>query len=652
MGTLNELIIAKRGAFSKLRFYKWGWGLLLALSVAVGAAAQDDALNLPAALYVLLNDGVIERYGVGTEGVMPVTPDDAFIIDFGVAPDGNWLAYRTQSALVMHNIWSGEARVLDDEPGFPLLRGQGATVAWAPDGQRVAYTTAFGLRLTTLATAGGITTVDVLDAGANEIMWSPDGRYLAARGEQRGWHILQVVGATAEALLQLDTRSVLWTGPGQLLYAPQGGGLVQLDVASGNQTDVLPPGVLYRRLAERPTGEIAVFRRDLQNPLVTDGQGSYAWVNVAARREALIGAVNIDLDGLRWTPDGAFLVAFEGGALALINPINGAGFTLPVTNAVAYDWGVPLPPEVTSFALPDNLFFLAADEAGVVQLWQMPPGAAPFPLTQATADVTRYAVALDGRFAVYSSDSQLWLASFTNGLGTPIPLTALTADTDPAPDVSPDGQTIAYADGGVQLVSTSGDGLPLLADTDTETYHRPRWSPDGTRLLVEVRRGDGAADALLDLGTASGLQPLTPATTGAFWLADGRIAAAGTFADAVAGIQIVTPNDLSVQNVFPQPVSVVNAVPFGVDGFRLVEGTGIGPEQLHIADFRAVAGLLPVLSGGFVQQPRLSPDGGMVAGYVQASATPAGRLTLVNVATGEQVVLAAPERVAQVQWQR
>ncbi len=649
-------IIAKIGAFSKLRFYTWGWAALLALGLLAGAAAQDDALNLPVALYVLLNDGRIARYGVGAEGVMAASPDDAFIIDFGVAPDGNWLAYRTESELMMYNIWSGEGRVLDSEPGFPLLRGQGATVAWSPDGSQVAYTTDTGLRLTTLNTADGVITVEVAnpvaEAGFYELLWSPDGGYLAAIGEERGWQVFQVTDSTTEALLQLDARAMLWTGPGQMVFAPEAGGLVQLDLASGNQTDLLPAGVIYSRLAARPTGEIAVFRRDLANPLTVAGQGSYARVNTAARREDLIGAVQIELDGLRWTPDGEFLVAFEGGALALINPINGAGFTLPVTNAVAYDWGVTLPPAVDSFALPDNLFFLAPDDAGSVQVWQMPPDVAPFPLTQATANVTGYSIALDGSQAVYSSDGQLWRAGFTNGLTPSEPLTTLISDSDPTPDISPDGQTVAYADGGVQLVSITGDVTPVLADTATETYHRPRWSPDGTRLLIEVRSGDTLTDALLDLGTSGQLQRFDQAVTGGYWLPDGRIATTGTLTDAVPGIQLTGASALSPQNVFPEPVSVMQAIPIGGDGFRFIAGVGSGPAQLQVVDFRPVAGLLPVLAGGFVRHPRLSPDGGTVAGYLQANSAPAGRLTLVNVATGEQGVLSQPERVSQVRWQR
>ena len=58
--------------------------LLLAMHLLTFPAAAQEALELPADLFVLLNDGRIQRYGVGASGVRTVTPEGAYIIDFGV----------------------------------------------------------------------------------------------------------------------------------------------------------------------------------------------------------------------------------------------------------------------------------------------------------------------------------------------------------------------------------------------------------------------------------------------------------------------------------------------------------------------------------------------------------------------------------------
>ncbi|MEO0599146.1 MAG: hypothetical protein AAF126_23755, partial [Chloroflexota bacterium] len=60
--------------------------VLMLMLIAVPTGAQDG-LNLPSELYVLNAEGVVQRFGLGTEGVSAVTPEDAFVLDFGIAPD-------------------------------------------------------------------------------------------------------------------------------------------------------------------------------------------------------------------------------------------------------------------------------------------------------------------------------------------------------------------------------------------------------------------------------------------------------------------------------------------------------------------------------------------------------------------------------------
>src|SRR5690242_18554141 len=117
------------------------------LLLAATVHAQEDGLNLPTELYVLTNSGQVQQYGIGTAGLKTVTPDDEFVLDFGVAPDGTWLAYRTQDALKLLNMYGGTPETLEGATaGIPPVRGRGDTLAWSPVGDAMVYTTASGGR--------------------------------------------------------------------------------------------------------------------------------------------------------------------------------------------------------------------------------------------------------------------------------------------------------------------------------------------------------------------------------------------------------------------------------------------------------------------------------------------------------------------------
>jgi Tol biopolymer transport system component len=120
--------------------------LLLLLLLPMQA---QDALNLPTELYVLLNNGSVERYSLGAEGVRRVTPETEFILDFAVAPDGNYVAYRTQAGLFTANMFVPDSvtQIEDDRADVPDVRGKGETLAWSPQGDAIAYTTLYGARV-------------------------------------------------------------------------------------------------------------------------------------------------------------------------------------------------------------------------------------------------------------------------------------------------------------------------------------------------------------------------------------------------------------------------------------------------------------------------------------------------------------------------
>lgn len=620
---------------------------LIPLLFAVTAHAQTDALNLPTALYVLLNEGVVQRYGQGTAGVQQVTPNDAFVIDFGISPDGAWIAYRTEETLTVRDLFGERETVLSTEPGFPTLRGGGHTVAWSPDGGAIATTTETGLRIYTRTTSRTPTVTDIPndlgEQGFFEVAWSPDGAYIAGTDETGVW---QIYRDGALVSLTPAANDLLWLSASEVAFASSEGGLVRMNLALANQqTDILPATAIYDVLVLRPNGELAAFRRP---QFAEAGSGTYTRINPVEGREDVVGEVSLVLDGLGWTPDGAFAVAFEGGVLVLVNPEDGVGFTLPITGAVAYAWGAELLPAVETYPLPRSLFFLAPDNRGVAQVWQMPTdGTPPFPLTEAESRITGYDVAPTA--VTYSSNSRLWVRRFDNT--DAVELATLDDDIDAAPDFSADGRTIAFEDGGVWVVPVSGE-LPTLlaANTDERTFRRPRYAPDRNALLVDVIYEDGASTGVLDVASGE-LMELPFGYRNGAWLSLGRILTfAERSAQTQAGVQITSVDTLTSEVVLPETVSVRDVVTVpraGGEDWRVIVGSGApyGPQAVSVADFRDIAGLIPVWEGSFLQNPQLAPDGSLVAG------TFGGQLSLLNVATGEQVVVGQWQPVSQVRWQ-
>ena len=122
--------------------------VLFILVLSFSAQAQD-ALNLPADLYVLLNNGQIQRYGVGAAGVVDLTPPGLFIVDFGVDSLGQQIAFRTESGLYIINVASGgnPQQIEGAERRRAALSRRGQYDSWSPNGDALAYTTTYGARI-------------------------------------------------------------------------------------------------------------------------------------------------------------------------------------------------------------------------------------------------------------------------------------------------------------------------------------------------------------------------------------------------------------------------------------------------------------------------------------------------------------------------
>ncbi|MFZ4814769.1 MAG: TolB family protein [Phototrophicaceae bacterium] len=650
------------------------WVLSLCLLLVQQATLAQEGLNLPTDLYVLTNAGRVTRYGVGASGITEVTPEGQFVVDFAVTPDGQWLSYRTESALALTEVNTGNWRLVDGNPPLPPYRVLNDTVVWSPDARAFAYTTPNGARLQFRdIPPHTISITDSADGtGFTRLRWSPDGGYLAAENPSKIWQVYRVEREIVQATLigavpaSLD---ILWLGEGVMVFAPTVGGLYRIDFALANaQTELLAPTRTYSALTLLDSGEIATLSWPTTPEAATTGR--YTLVNPVRGRADVIGEADIATDQTRWAPNGELLVVFAGGGLALVNPINGSGFTLPLANVVTYGWGALSLPLVSGYALPNNLFFLAEDENRVAQLWQLPPdGGQPFPLTRATADLRGYQLAPDGYTLVYSSGGELWRLSL-NSSEPAVPLVTLSADINAQAAFSPDGQTLAYADNGIWTVPTTG-GTPtklfenVYAEDNTRIAYHPRFAPNFAALLVDINYFEGSSSGMIDLNTRELLE-LPFGYLNATWLPDGRIMTFAPFAPDGAysrpGVQITALTTLdSPTMVLPDSISVADAVWLPNrrrDTLRLLVTPGIqpeGPSPLSLYDYDTVAGLVPLYQGGFMTDGRFSPDGSMLAGYTRPSlavdGTVQGQLSLLNINVGTAVALRSPASVWQVRWQ-
>jgi hypothetical protein len=330
---------------------RWAGALIAALMVGMSSArAQDSAPALPSALYVLNNAGQVSQLDTSALTITPITPPpetpDAFIIDLGVDALGERLAYRTANGLFVRDLASGAVRTVEGSAaGLPAFRGRGETIAFAPQGDALAYTTLTGGRvyfdpaLTT--TPGGLPVFTDLREGVFvNFAWSPGGTYLIGEVEGGIWWVYRREG-TALALTSVVTGAsgTAWVSDTALVFAPLDGGLRQMRLDAANAQDVLLDDTVVYALPALNTADALVFFGRAKNDAATPpGFGRLLRLERASPVVETISEVQVALTGLRWIPGAELLLAFQGGALALLEPISGEILTLPYADAVAYAW--------------------------------------------------------------------------------------------------------------------------------------------------------------------------------------------------------------------------------------------------------------------------------------------------------------------------
>ena len=676
-------------------------GILLASVLLIGAVAQaQDALNLPAPLFVLLNSGVLQRYGLGAEGVRDVSPSDTFVVDFGVAPDGDQIAYRTETSIniiSLNNLI--EPRIIERDADVPPYRGRGETISWSPDQTAIAYTTTYGARV--FIDLGGVAAyADLREGLFVDLLWSPDARFLAAQTDAGVWWIYRRAATTLTLASVIPTSNgVTWVSGGQIVFAAPEGGLTLMDLDLANaQSVILDATWDYYLPYLNAADELVFFAREKTDEATPPAYGRLQSIARGAAEIVTRSDTPVLTTGLRWAPGAALLIAFDGGVIVLFDPVTGQGFPLPARDAVAYSWGafdanafftpqapvtviepsaVPLieTPSVNTLTavagvpLPNDAFFLAYGEFDAPQIWRLPASGQPAtPVTAIPTAISEYATSPDLTNIAYVSDGQLWLLALATGRS--IPLTAIEGVGFVTPTFSPDGQQIAYTDGGIRLVSISGgDARIVLADTaesaataERSFYGEPQFSPDGTQLLVsELRPGTNGVHGVLTIADSSYRLLTTDFGARALWLSDGSIISFGYTPTTppppqVAIVRFASSSDDAADTIYELASSArVETITESVRGeIRIItqEQNSVTTmiDVAYATNEQASITQLPIILA-----PQLSYDGGFVAGYITQSEINGirqGPLTIYNANDGVQVLLGSPTSVWQFQWGR
>ncbi len=654
---------------------------LLVLTLSAGvlppAAAQGQTPTLPADLFVLTDQAQVMHIAAGSGFAAAVTPANQPVIDFGVAPDGQWIAYRSAapadgsaaSVLAITSVSGGSGEVLEFDPAQPPITGRGQTVAWSPDASAIAYTTPAGLRfyLAGVGEYGAPAYVTIEGGPFLNLIWSPGGSILAAEAENNVWSLYRRDGTAVTYAGQVpDSAGLAWVREGVVAVAPSAGGLLTLDVRDGTQAALLDASVVV----SQPT----LVRGDRLVFFVHDAPGQ----RFAARRFGTVSVLGGDYEAsdaalelttaMHWLPDGVALLGAIDDQLTLIEPRTNTRRQL-VQAVTAYTWGPLTPTEISGLIMPEDLYFLGRDPDGLAQLWRLPADGRPVEqVTREPRNVIDFALAPDGSQIAYTSGGNLIVADRDGNGGRVLSPVGERPGAGGQPAWSPDGQLIAFVRDGIWLVPAIGGGRTelitdvLAADTPPDqvrVYMTPRWSPDGTQLLVSIGYYEGMGLGLLP-ATGGEVTPLPTTSAQGGWLPNGQVLTwdAG-YGMTTPGLYLVDPADLtgyitilddtwhvSDVTVLAPEAAVILSAPGG-------GSMGPGAVQPYLVPILPDALPFPQGRAGLLEAPALSGDGKVAAGLRASSYGDfglEGRLVVIHLENGERFAVETPGDVWGLAW--
>jgi Tol biopolymer transport system component len=343
----------------------------------------------------------------------------------------------------------------------PALSPDGSQVAFAWGGERGDNRDIY----VTMA-SGGVPRRVTTDPGADDFpAWSPDGSRIAFVRENKSLMLITPLGTNERRLTSAYDSKLSWTPDGKSVaftdWSPDGGRLATflVDVATGLRRQITFPG---RTQPGDVRGEISPTGREVAFVRFAGGSCGVYRQAIGDREARLVWRCpHLSIVGITWSPDSRDLVfaALRGSEYILLSvPASGGG------------------------------------EAQVV------------PLTGEDNSNPSFSRSLPARLVWEHSirDSNIWRLNLAGGPRPPS-LERIVASTrlDSSPQLSPDGRSIMLVSdrtGTYQLWRTDADGRNPVQLTNYQ-YEYPgsaRWSPDGARIVFDLRTEQGRALFVMD----------------------------------------------------------------------------------------------------------------------------------------------------------
>ncbi len=169
--------------------------------------------------------------------------------------------------------------------------------------------------------------------------------------------------------------------------------------------------------------------------------------------------------------------------------------------------------------LPHALYFLAADDAGLTQIFRLEAnGGVVHQITFEPANVDSYDVSPKDGSIAYASDNQLFLVDAAGAGrrllidGGPVNDDTRWTNSVGVPVWSPDGRTLAYSHDGLNFLTLDSGATSRVLENQVDSsagfpvvgkiYSPSAYSPDGTRLLINIGFYEGGTYGIY--GVANG----------------------------------------------------------------------------------------------------------------------------------------------------
>jgi len=477
-----------------------------------------------------------------------ITADPGLEIQPTISPDGKLLAYAAGTATKMRIF----IRPVGNAGGrtIPLSDDSSAVETqprWSPDGTRILFLKRGGAWI---APAFGGSSQPLIAPSATSIVksaiWSPDGTEIAfVRGDTLSG--MPAGGGPARTIATgPDLHSCSWAPTGRWLTCVSQNSISALPgPLFGN---LAPSGILLFPASGGEVVRIVEPTAYNQSPIFAhDGRQLFFVSSRDGPRDVYV--VNLSSSG---QPRGApmrLTTGLNAKTISISSDEKRLAYT--VYTARANIWSVPIPTSPPA----GGLTLTAANATAV---------------TRGSQVIQGMRVSPDKRWIVYDSDlrghSDLYRMPVEGG-GSPETLVADSVD-EFAPDLSPDGTTIAFHSfrSGTRDIETKAlNGGPIEQVTNTpgqESY--PKWSPDGRAILFSDQ--SGPRNALLVRrgpdGKWSAPEVLAAGTYRPQWSPDGQsISYVSAPADGDPGLlMVLTLSRGPARQVFTGPPLVSHAI--------------------------------------------------------------------------------------------